>query len=46
MPCRRKRAKKYLKKQERERGKTRKAEKDKAIKNNDRNHRIPRKQWT
>jgi len=46
MPKATKRSKKYLKKKEKEEGKLRKKEKDKAIKDNDRNYKIERKQWT
>jgi hypothetical protein len=46
MPRKSKRSKKYLKRKDREQGKSRKAEKDKAIKDNDINHKHQRKQWT
>jgi len=46
MPKETKRSRKHLKKKEKEDGKSRKAEKDKAIKDNDRDYGIERKQWT
>jgi hypothetical protein len=44
MPRRSKRSKKYKKREDRERGKARKTEKDKAIKNNDRDYKTLRKE--
>lgn len=46
MPKSTSRRRKHLKRRDREQGKARKTEKDKAIKDNDEKYKLPRKQWT